>query len=300
MSAAPLIDIVLPYWGAPEHLYTAVASVREQHDPAWRLTVIDDAYPSDDVPRHFADLDDDRVRYLRNDSNLGITANFQRAADLAEAPLTVFLGSDDRLEPDYVARIRQAADAHSDVDVFAPAVRVIDEQGRRYEPLADRVKRILTPRTTAGPVRFDGEAMVSTLSRGNWLYWPSLAIRTKRVKSIPFRLDLPIILDMAFLLDIAFDGGSLLYLNGPPMFEYRRHRSSLSQKAIIDGVRFRDEARFHHEIAQRAQRAGWRSAAFWARLRPSSRLHAAVSLPKVVGARDGSGTVSALSNAFGR
>jgi len=48
-----------------------VRSVLEQRDPDWRLTVVDDGYPDGSVPGWFAGLGDDRVRYHRNETNLG-------------------------------------------------------------------------------------------------------------------------------------------------------------------------------------------------------------------------------------
>ena len=301
MSDDPVVvDIMLPFWGPPELLFEAVRSVLDQSDPGWRLTVIDDAYPSESVPQFFADLDDERVRYLRNDSNVGIMENFRRCAELASAEYTTILGSDDRLLPDYVRLLRTFLARSPDVDIFAPAVVVIDENGDPHHPLADRVKALLTPPPAAGPVRLEGEALVASLVRGNWLYWPSLAIRTARLKQIPFRLDLPIILDLAFILDVAFDGGALMYMNGEPSFEYRRHESSLSQTAISDGVRFRDEARFHREVSLRARTRGWRRAARWAALRPSSRLHSAAALPGAVRSRDSAASSAAARNVFGR
>lgn len=299
MTEQPLVDIMLPFWGEPAYLFEAVRSVQSQSDEGWRLTVVDDAYPDPTVRDFFDTLRDHRIRYLRNEQNLGIIGNFQRAADLSDAPLTVILGSDDRLHADYVRDVRAAWHESTEIDVIAPAVEVIDESGMPHRPLADRVKAMLAPRTGVGPVVLSGPALIASLTRGNWLYWPSLAIRTERLHTLTFRTDLPIILDLALLLDIAFDDGRLLYMNGDARFFYRRHRSSLSQTAIIDGVRFRDEARFHRETARRALRAGWVTPAAWAALRPSSRLHAAAALPNVLRARDGRGLRAALGNAFG-
>ena len=80
---APL-DVFIPYWGDPGLLYATVESVRAQTDPRWRATVVDDCYPDPSVAEHFAAEDDPRIRYLRNEQNLGITANYDRCRELAE------------------------------------------------------------------------------------------------------------------------------------------------------------------------------------------------------------------------
>jgi glycosyltransferase involved in cell wall biosynthesis len=273
------IDIMLPFWGDPALLYRTVDSVRAQTDGDWRLTVIDDAYPDAPVAVHFAELHDPRIRYLRNAQNVGIIENFRTSVRLATAEHLVVLGSDDLLLPDYVAVVRRAAARHPGAAVIQPGVRVIDEHGSEALPLADRVKqRMLRPDTRAGDVVLSGEDMATSLTRGNWLYWPSLAFRTEAIRRHDFRDDLPIVLDLAILLDIAFDGGSLV-VTDEVVFAYRRHTASASQKAILDGSRFSDDRRFFEETARRAAEKGWSSTARAARVRLLARLHALTELP---------------------
>jgi len=294
-SSAPIVDIMLPFWGDPSLLFEAVRSVQEQTDPGWRLVVVDDAYPDSSVAAHFAALTDERIVYVRNTENLGIIANFATCARLAEAPWMVMLGSDDKLRPQYVAELRAAQRRAPDADVIAFRVETIDEHGRPHRPLADRIKRFLTPARTQV---LSGSRLVASLMKGNWLYWPSLALRTRRVQHFGFRDDLPIILDLALIMEIAFSHGRLLFVSGDPTFDYRRHSSSLSQKTISDGVRFADERRFHREIAMRARQLGWRRAAVWAALRPSSRLHAMVALPSVLASGNAAALRASLRNAL--
>ena len=80
------IDIMLPHYGDTALMQAAVQSVLDQTDKDWRLTVVDDGREPD-VPEWFASLGDERVRYLRNEVNLGITRNFQKCVDLVEATL---------------------------------------------------------------------------------------------------------------------------------------------------------------------------------------------------------------------
>lgn len=100
------LDVMLPFWGDPDLLYAAVESVRGQTDPAWRLTIVDDCYPDESVARHFETEQDPRIRYRRNEVNLGITENYQRCRDLAEHQLTMFLGCDDLMLPGFVETVR--------------------------------------------------------------------------------------------------------------------------------------------------------------------------------------------------
>jgi glycosyltransferase involved in cell wall biosynthesis len=283
------IDIMLPFWGDPLLLRQTVESVLGQTDPEWRLTVIDDAYPDPSVAEYFAQLDDPRVRYVRNDVNVGIIENFRASVRLATADHLVVLGSDDLLLPGYVAALRDAVRRHPDAAVFQPGVQVIDENGAPSLPLVDRVKqRMLRPDTRTGDAVLSDERLATSLTQGNWLYWPSLLFRTEAIRAHEFRDDLPIVLDLAILLDIAFAGGSLIVIDDE-VFAYRRHTESASQKAILDGSRFTDDRRFFLETARRADARGWRSTARAARARLFARLHALTTVPTVLRRGDAAG-----------
>lgn len=273
------LDICVPYWGDPDVFLLTIDSVLAQTDPHWRLTVIDDGYPGSVVADHIARLGDARITYRRNERNVGITENFRRAVAAASGSHVVVLGSDDLLLPGYVEHMRATIEAFPGVDVIQPGVRVIDDAGRPAHSLVDLVKqRMLTPKHA---VTLQGDHMAASLLQGNWLYWPSLALRTDTVSRIGFRDGLPIILDLALLTDIALQGGTLRY-TGVECFAYRRHADSLSQTALRDGTRFDDERRFYREVAAAAARSGWRRAERAARVRLMSRLHAFTQLPRAV------------------
>lgn len=295
----PAVHVLLPFWGDPDHLFAAVQSVLDQSDPGWRLTVLDDAYPDPRVAAFFTVLEDPRVDYVRHPENIGITRNFRRAAELASAPLCCIFGSDDIMGRHFISTVRDLARRSPDASIIQPAVEVLDDQGLPHLPLVDRVKqRLLAPRGHGGTARLRGQELAASLLQGNWLYWPSLVFRTASLQRHDFPDDLPIILDLSLLVDIAFDGGELVYAPGDPVFGYRRHAASLSQRALIDGSRFRDERRFYRSVAARARARGWRRAHAAARLRLFSRLHAVTVLPTAFASKNRAGIASTLAHVF--
>lgn len=290
------LEIFLPYWGDPGLLRETVASVFAQRNPDWRLTILDDHYPDPRAGEWFGSLGDDRVTYVRHPENLGISANYREAVRRASEPYMVLLGSDDLLHRDYVDVITRTAAAVPFADVIQPGVDVIDEHGRPVRPLADRVKKgLLTPRHGSGISVLSGQSMATSLIRGDWLYWPSLAFRTETLKRIDFREGLPIIQDLALLMDVAFAGGTLAY-NPSTAFSYRRHARSASQQTLLDGTRFRDERRYYAIARELASERGWVATARAARLRVMSRLHAVTELPTVIGHRNARGIQSTLAH----
>lgn len=292
------IEIFVPFWGDPALLYATVDSVRAQRDGDWRLIVIDDCYPDASVPEYFAGIADERITYVRNEINLGITENYREAIRRATTEHIVILGCDDLLHPDYLTVIRRTIAAVPHADVIQPGVVVIDEHGRVIAPLVDKVKQgVLAPRGRDGIAVLTGQGMATSLIRGDWLYWPSLAFRTATLKRIDFRDGLPIIQDLALLMDIAFEGGTLAY-NPTPVFSYRRHGGSASQKTLLDGRRFRDERTYYVQARRIAADHGWRRTAATARIRLMSRLHGVAELPGVLRHGTPAGIQSTLAHIF--
>lgn len=292
------IEIFVPFWGDPALLYETVASVQTQTDDDWRLIVIDDCYPDERVPAHFAAVQDARITYVRNEVNLGITENYREAIRRATTEHIVILGCDDLMHPNYLEVVKRTLTAVPAADVVQPGVVVIDEHGRVVRPLVDRVKQgLLAPRGRGDIAVLSGERMATSLIRGDWLYWPSLAFRTETLKRIDFREGLPIIQDLALLMDIAFDGGTLAY-NPTTAFSYRRHGGSASQKTLLDGRRFRDERDYYAQARALAAQHGWSRTARTARVRAMSRLHGLVELPGILRRGTPAGLKSTLAHIF--
>lgn len=263
------IEVMIPFYGDVSQFQGAVTSVLAQTDSDLRLTVVDDCYP-DPTPRLWLEsLADERVRYLRNEVNLGVNGNFRRCVELVDADHFVVMGCDDVMLPDYLATVRALAAQHPQASVIAVGVEVIDSDDRPVRPLGDRIKSILAPRHASV---LSGEAMATSLFHGNWTYFPSLLWRTDDVRRIGFRRNLGVVLDLALLIDLAADGGTLVY-DPTVVFRYRRHVASVSSVQAVDGRRFTEENDFFRGEAARCATLGWNRARWAARLHASSRLH---------------------------
>lgn len=292
------VGIYIPFWGDLEYLRTAVESVLAQTDPNWSLTVVNDAHPDRSVDEFFDGISDPRIRYLRNDTNVGITENFRRCARMAEEPRVVVMGCDDLLLPGYVAAIRTAHSAFPDVDLIQPGVEVIDEYGTTTSTLVDSVKqKLLRPRGD-GPLVLEGDRLAANLMHGNWLYWPSLAFKRETIQKNDFRDGFPVIQDLALILDILLQGGELLVIP-EVVFCYRRHSFSASSIELLDGSRFTGERRFFELAGSLAAARGWSKTRRAARLHVTSRLHALSRVPAALRRRDFGTAKVILRHAFG-
>lgn len=295
-----VVDIMLPHYGRLDLVQSTVRSVLAQDDPHWRLTVVDD---SGDLPDHglaqwCSDLEEPRLRYLRNEHNLGINRNFQRCVSLVEHELVVLIGSDDRMLPGYVRTIRRSHRIHPGVAVIQPGVEVIDEHGASSRSLVDLSKRWIYAPRVSGPTVFAAEDLAVSLLRGNWLYFPALCWRAEPLRRTGFREGLSVVQDLALVLDLVQDGESLL-VDPTACFQYRRHRSSVSSAQAADGRRFVEERAFFLQTADRMTARGWPRAARAARHHLSSRINALTQLPSAFRHRGSGGVRTLARHAFG-
>ena len=272
-----LIDIVIPAFRGGPYLRQAVESVLRQTSPRWRLHVMDDASPGTAIRDLVHEVNDHRVSYERHEANIGINAQFNRALTTGSAAYVVIMGEDDIALPCYVEHVLTCFADFPNAALVQPGVVVIDEDGRPTRPLGDRVKSWLSPRP-AQTLELSGEALVTSLLRGNWLYFPSLCWRREAVGARRFPARFEVVQDLALLVEVLRTGHGLV-VDPRLAFQYRRHRQSLSSVRAVEGQRFEEERDYFDEAAQVLAAMGWDRAARAARWHLTSRLHALTLLP---------------------
>lgn len=292
------LEVFVPFWGDPELLYATIDSVKAQTDTDWTMVVVDDCYPDPTVAEHFATEDDPRIRYVRNEVNVGITDNYQRCREMASGELMMFLGCDDLMHPTFVETVKAAHREFPTAATIQVGVQVVDEHGTPIDPLTDKVKRAIRP-SVDRRTELSGERLAASLLRGAWHYWPALVFRTEVLGRYAFREGLPIIQDLALLIDMTAAGESLV-LDPAVCFSYRRHTRSASATSLLHGNRFSDERRYYASAAEQMAQRGWTRAARTARLRWTSRLHAVTLLPTALKQRQRTAVRSLLAHATER
>lgn len=295
------VDVMLPHYGRLDHVQATVRSVLAQEDPSWRLTIVDDSGDAADaaLDQWCSSLGDPRVRYIRNEQNLGINRNFQRCVSLVEQELAVIIGCDDLMLPAYIGTMRRCHAANPHAALVQPGVEVVDSDGAPARTLVDLSKRwIYSPRVDR-TTTITGEDLAVSLLRGNWLYFPSLCWRTEPLRRTGFREGLHVVQDLALVLDLALDGESLV-VEPTVCFQYRRHGGSVSSEHAADGRRFAEERAFFLEQAVRMDAHGWPRAARTAQMHLSSRINALTRLPTAVLGRRAATTKALARHALGR
>ncbi len=298
-DAAPAasLSILIPFFGREDFLREAVGSVMNQSDPRWSLTVVDDANPDVGASSWVAEIGDPRVTLIRNSANRGVSGNFNRCVELASTTWVVFLGSDDRLLPDYVAVLLDAIAEHPESDLLIPQSAVIDHDGEPVMPLIDRVKRRRRARLDRSRP-LSGEAAAASIVGGNWVYFPSVCWKVDTIRRYRFDADFSTVQDLKLMLDIFLAGGVATLVDAE-VFEYRRHDASVSSRLASTGDRFEQEATVFALARAAFARLGWRRAARSASAHLTSRLHAATALGARLARFRFSGSGALLRHALG-
>lgn len=274
------VDVLLPYYGDVAMMKQAVESVLGQTSADWALTIIDDGYPDQSLPDYFGALAarDPRITYVCNEHNLGANGNYRKSLTFVRHELAVVMGADDVMLKNYIETVVAAHEQFPSAQIIQPGVEVIDEHNQPGMGLVDRMKRLYAPRVR-GRRLLSGEPLAITLMRGNWLYFPSICWKSDSLVATNFREGLNVTQDLALALDLIKAGGSLV-IDSTICFQYRRHRESDSSWRALEGTRFIEEREFLTAMAEEFDAVGWRRAARTARLHLSSRLNAAILLPR--------------------
>ena len=273
-------DIALPFYGDVAFLKEAVASVLAQTDPNWRLLVVDDGYPDETLPAWFAGLNDSRISYLRNIENLGANGNFQKCLSLVTSEFCVVMGADDILEPDYIEVVTRAVLQYPEASIIHPGIKIVDEKNNLISTRSETIKLKIRNSIESNQILF-GEALASSLMKGNWMYFPAITWRAKIIQDIGFRPGFNVCQDLGLAMDLIMQGGKMLLIDDE-IFRYRRHVASDSSIKAINGERFIDERNFFNVMTTDLNSLGWKKAARAAKLHSTSRLHAASLIPACI------------------
>jgi glycosyltransferase involved in cell wall biosynthesis len=266
------VCVAIPFFANLDYLHVALHSLVAQTDRLWTAMVVDDCSPEVGAEQVVAALGDARIRYVRNERNLGVAANFNRCLELAavDADIVTVFHADDQFEPGYVAAVRAAHVAWPNATCVAPRVTVIDDAGCPTRTLADSVKHALWPRRL--PTTLVGDDGLARIIRGLFFYCPSVSYRVSLLPALRFDTRWRQVMDLDFYSRILLSGGSIA-LVADRAYRYRRHKDTMTAQNSRSLVRLEEEVAVSREVAEEARARDWRRSARMARLRPTVRLN---------------------------
>jgi len=254
----PQITLAIPYYSGREYLEQTIGSVKCQTSPSWRLLICDDCGPGPAIDTLVARHLDPRVRYVRNEANLGMAGNWNRCLDLAETDLVTLLHADDELLEGYCQLMENAAGLYPQAAAFFCLAKVIDERGGGRFSFPDFVKRFLLP-GGSGPVILKGHQALTALLRGDFIMCPTVCYRKSVLGSRRFDPSWKSAQDLELFTRLLLQGETIVGLR-TVAYAYRRHANNAMVHYTEDLLRFREEVLLYDMLGKEARARRWRSA----------------------------------------
>jgi glycosyltransferase involved in cell wall biosynthesis len=214
---APSISFVVPCYKLAHLLGECVSSILCQTRGDFEILIMDDCSP-DNTAAVVSTFGDSRVRYIRNENNLGHLRNYNKGIGLSRGKYVWLISADDSLRSPYLlSRYVRIMDDN-------PTVGYVCCPGIRWE---DGVETAIEGRLAARDTIFKGKALLFKLLRGNCITAASGMVRRSCYDDCGrFPLDLPYAGDWFLwcLFALHYDVGYC----AEPMVNYRGHELSMT------------------------------------------------------------------------
>jgi len=103
MKSGPLVSICIPTFNRAEMVGKAIESALSQTYTNIEVIVVDNA-STDNIEEVVASFDDPRLKFVKNDENLGLFGNFNRCIEIYNGSFLHILHSDDYIDKDFTAK----------------------------------------------------------------------------------------------------------------------------------------------------------------------------------------------------
>ena len=130
VATAPAVSICLPVYNGENYLAEAVESMLAQTYTDFELIITDNASTdrTEEICRKFADADG-RIRYHRNEKNVGGARNQAIAVDLSRGRYVRLSAHDDKMAPTHLEECIAVLEQHPEVTIVFTGTVVLDEVG---------------------------------------------------------------------------------------------------------------------------------------------------------------------------
>ncbi|MCI8465137.1 MAG: glycosyltransferase [Lachnospiraceae bacterium] len=126
----PLVSVCIPAYNSARYIEDTVTSVLNQSYSHVEVVIVDDG-SVDNTCEIVSSIQDERVRLIRNETNLGMTANWNKCVRETKGKYVKLLCADDVLYRDSLRKEMAAMLKHPDVALVVSDTALIDEDGKK-------------------------------------------------------------------------------------------------------------------------------------------------------------------------
>lgn len=210
---SPKVSVLVPVYTGEAFLVECLDSILAQDFQDMEILIADDVSTdgSAAIIERYA-TSDSRIRWWKNERNLGLAANFNRCLREAKGEYIKYVLQDDKLlSPSAVGRMVDMLDQHPEASLVGSASHILDEQSRVTE-LRDYFK----------PGIADGrQTIMRCLEEFNLIGEPSVVMFRRAQAARGFETHLPQLLDLDMWFHL-LEQGHFAYL-AEPLCAFRHH-----------------------------------------------------------------------------
>lgn len=239
----PKVSVCIPTFNGAGYLYQAVESVLAQNYQDFEIVIVDNC-STDQTVTVVEDLQkksNRRIRFYKNDRNIGLVGNFNKCLEYAQGTHIKFLCVDDLLLPGCLEQMVAALDAHQTVTLVCGGRLIINETGEKLG-LKQYPSRDIMIRGS--------KAITRCLFGKNYIGEPTAVMFRKSDLTGHFREDLPQLVDMEMWFRL-LEQGDLLNIKGP-LCAIRLHSEQMSQTNCKSGQPIEDRIKLIDDYSQKA------------------------------------------------
>jgi glycosyltransferase involved in cell wall biosynthesis len=208
------LTTVVPVYNGEKFIGQTLQSIARQKSPPDRLIVLDNC-STDGTEKVVRDFKEMPCEYIRNDSNIGLFGNCNKALGYAASTRYLHLCcADDLVTPDFYSTLMGALDDCQGFGLAYCLDERIDEDGRHLS---------LSGKVTGANDSIPPDIFVSRKAEiANQAFSGSLMKLNFKPSPSQFRLDMPILADVAFWGDFGQHCDRVVQVN-QPLCQYRWH-----------------------------------------------------------------------------
>ncbi len=141
MKKEDSITIGLPVYNGERYLHECIDSIVSQNHTNWKLIISDNASTDNtaNICRDYAESDN-RISYIRHDTNIGASPNFNLLASEIDTPYFKWIAHDDKIDERFLETCINLLEANQDASLVASKVRFIDSNSQVIEDYATPFK----------------------------------------------------------------------------------------------------------------------------------------------------------------
>ena len=199
----PSVSVCIPVFNGANYIRDCIQSVLDQDYSNYELLVVDNC-STDDTAKIVRDIEDERIKYIKNEKNIGSVENFNKCIKEAQGEYFVLLPHDDLLLPNCLNQYVSKFD-DKNVGFSYSSIRFVDENGdTKYSNINHSKNKT-----------FSSEATISDIVE----YFVPIQLAMARTEILQrlggFDIKYGLFCDVHLWLSIAFDGWKSSYVSEP-------------------------------------------------------------------------------------